>query len=336
VTVKATRRFVNTPTGFKELEQWVKKHADASVTLVYTMEATGIYYEQIAWYLFTHAKVVSVILPNKARQYARSLGLKRKNDKIDSIGLARMGAEQNLPRWQPLSKQFYQLRTLTRELESLHQTKTALNNQLHSQSHAQLESKSTQKRLLAMIKLLDKQIESIQQEVHQLVEADSELKRKLEHITQIEGVGLMSAITVIAETNGFALIENGKQLVSYAGYDVVENQSGKRVGKTIISKKGNYRIRRILHLPSFNVVRYEGGLFKTFFDRLIDNGKKKMQAYVAVQKKLLVLIYTLWQNDIPYQPDYDLKPAFGNNEPGTSLFGSLPSRLSNISPVITA
>ncbi len=114
-----------------------------------------------------------------------------------------MGAEQNLPRWQPLSKQFYQLRTLTRELENLHQTKTALNNQLHALSHAQFESKSTQKRLLAMIKLLDKQIESIQQEVrHQLVEADSELKRKPEHITQIKGVGLMSAITVIAETCG--------------------------------------------------------------------------------------------------------------------------------------
>jgi transposase len=56
----------------------------------------------------------------------------------------------------------------------------------------------------------------------------------------------MSAVTVIAETNGFTLFENSKQLVSYAGYDVVENQSGKRVGKTSISKKGNYRIRRII------------------------------------------------------------------------------------------
>jgi len=157
-----------------------------------------------------------------------------------------MGAEQNLPLWQPLSKQFYQLRTLTRELESLNQTKTVLNNQLHALSHAYFESKSTQKRLQTMIKLLDKQMESIQDEVHQLVESDLELKRKLEHITKIKGVGLMSAVTVIAETNGFALFESVKQLVSYAGYDVVENQSGKRVGKTSISKKGNYRIRRII------------------------------------------------------------------------------------------
>ncbi len=315
VKVKATRKFANTPSGFKELESWVKKHADPAIPLVFTMEATGVYYEQVAWYLFNEQRSVSVVLPNKARQYAKSLGLKSKNDKIDSIGLARMGAEQNLPLWQPMSKLFYQLRALTRELESLNQTKTALTSQLHALSHTQFKSKSTQKRLQAMMKLVEKQIESIQQEVAQLIESDPELKRKLAHITQIKGVGLMSAVTVIAETNGFTLFENSKQLVSYAGYDVVENQSGKRVGKTSISKKGNYRIRRILHMPAFNVVRYEGGLFKTFFDRLINNGKKKMQAYVAIQKKLLVLMYTLWKNDAPYEPGYQPKATSSDLEP---------------------
>jgi hypothetical protein len=51
-------------------------------------------------------------------------------------------------------------------------------------------------------------------------------------------------------------------------------------------------------------------VFKTFFDRLIDNGKKKMQAYVAIQKKLLVLMYTLWKNDTPYEPNYESKATY--------------------------
>lgn len=42
----------------------------------------------------------------------------------------------------------------------------------------------------------------------------------------------------------------------YSGYDLIENQSGKQVGKTRISKKGNRHIRRILHMPAFNVVHY--------------------------------------------------------------------------------
>lgn len=307
VKVKATRKFSNTPSGFKELEQWVKKYRDANIPLVYTMEATGVYYQQVAWFLVKQQQSVSVILPNKARQYARSIGLKSKNDKIDSIGLARMGAEQNLPIWKPLSKQLYQLRILTRELESLHAHKTMLNNQLHALAYGQFESKSTHKRLVSTIKLLDKQIESIQKEIIQTVESDADLKRKIEYITQIKGVGVVSAVTVVAQTNGFALIENQRQLVSYAGYDVVENQSGKHVGTTRISKKGNSHIRRILHLPAFNVARLEEDRFKPFFDRLISNGKKKMQAYVAVQKKLLVLMYTLWKNDTPYQPNFQSK-----------------------------
>ncbi len=70
VKVKATRKFANTPGGFKELTDWVKKHADPAISLKYTMEATGVYYEQIAWYLFSQGKAVAVVLPNKARQYA--------------------------------------------------------------------------------------------------------------------------------------------------------------------------------------------------------------------------------------------------------------------------
>ncbi len=70
VKVKATRKFANTATGFKELDQWVNKYADSTIPIVYTMEATGVYYEQIAWYLVNQQQAVSVVLPNKARQYA--------------------------------------------------------------------------------------------------------------------------------------------------------------------------------------------------------------------------------------------------------------------------
>jgi transposase len=70
VSVKATRKFANQTKGFQELEQWVTKHADPAVPSVSVMEATGVYYEQAAWYLFTRKHAVSVVLANKARQYA--------------------------------------------------------------------------------------------------------------------------------------------------------------------------------------------------------------------------------------------------------------------------
>ena len=96
------------------------------------------------------------------------------------------------------------------------------------------------------------------------------------------------------------MIKNQRQLVSYAGYDVVENQSGNRVGKTKISKKGNSRIRRILHLPAFSVVTNGEIQFVDLYERVFERTKIKMKGYVAVQRKLLILIYTLWRNDEEY------------------------------------
>ena len=74
---------------------------------------------------------------------------------------------------------------------------------------------------------------------------------------ELKGLGILTIATILAETNGFDLFKNYKQLVSYAGFDVVESQSGARIGKTKISKKGNSRIRRALHMPSLVVITYK-------------------------------------------------------------------------------
>jgi transposase len=51
------------------------------------------------------------------------------------------------------------------------------------------------------------------------------------------GISFITAITVVAETSGFALINSGKQLTSYPGYDVVLRDSGNFKGKTRVRKK---------------------------------------------------------------------------------------------------
>ena len=91
-------------------------------------------------------------------------------------------------------------------------------------------------------------------------------------------------------------------MVSYTGYDVVEKQSGSSVnGKTKISKKGNKFIRRALHFPALTVVKYYPE-FTNLHSRIYDRTKIKMKGYTAVQRKLLVLIYTLFKNNEAYDP----------------------------------
>jgi hypothetical protein len=139
----------------------------------------------------------------------------------------------------------------------------------------------------------------------------------------MKGLGVQSLAVIVAETNGFTAFESAAQLVSYTGYDVIENQSSKRVGKTRISKKGNSHIRRALHFAAFNMVRYEVGGFVPFYNRIYDHSKLKMKAYTAVQKKLLTIIYALWKKDQAFDPQYQwaapIVKTTVDQEPAASL-----------------
>jgi transposase len=304
VVIIATRKFGNTKTGFSEFFNWVNKHLKEDLPVVITMEATGVYYEELALASFEKSFYVSVVLPNRAKKYLQSKGFKSKNDKIDAKGLSQMGAEQCLDAWEPYSRNIYALRSLTRHHESLQALRTSTNNRLEAFKCSGYENKIVEKQLLSMLKLIDKQIAEAKKQIVQLVDEDELLKERVAKISKILGLGVLSITTIIAETNGFKLIKNQRQLVSYAGYDIVENQSGKHTGKTRISKKGNSHIRRILHMPALNVVKFEQAGFKALYDRIYQRTGLKMKSYVAVQRKLLMLIYTLWKNNEEFDPSY--------------------------------
>lgn len=315
VKVKASRKFANTIAGFNQLQKWMESKRVKDVELRILMEATGIYYEQIAWFLYEKEYAVSVVLPTKAKRYLQAIGNKSKNDKIDANGLARMGLEQRLPLWQPLSKNIYRLRLLTRQLEDFNNQRTVFLNQLHALSHSAYAVKEVEKTLKKMVKELEKGISQLEKAIEKHIKEDEVLSSKADKILSIKGVGLKTIAVLLAETNGFATFENQGQLVSYSGYDIIENQSGQRSGKTRMSKKGNAHIRRAMHMPAFGVVRNQVAPFASLYERLIRKGKTKMQAYVAVQRKLLILIWALWRKDEAYDPEFGKDDTSSNDKP---------------------
>ena len=185
---------------------------------------------------------------------------------------------------------------MTRQHQRLQELKTQSLNQQHALACSQLTDPFIVKQVDQLIQLYDKQLDGIKKALQILLEQDEPLKEKVERLCAIKGLGLLSVATLIAETNVFTGFDNQRQLVSYAGYDVVENQSGKRVGKT--------RIRRILHLPAFNAVRCQEPTCEALYQRVMQKTTFKMKAYVAVQKKLLLLAFSLWKNHTDYQPNY--------------------------------
>jgi transposase len=305
VTIKSSKSGIsNTAKGFDELKAWIQKHFTPGIPVVFCLEATGIYYEPLAWYLHQQGDYVAVLLPNKARHYIQSLGIKSKNDKIDAKGLAIMAAQQQLKRWQPLSNQIYRLRQLTRFYQQLQESRTSFRNQLQALEYSRLHNEAVTDPLKEIVSSMEVQIKEISKAIEEALRLDPVLWEKVCNIATIKGLGTISIATVIAETNGFELFENYAQLVSYSGYDIVQNQSGKRVGKTRISKKGNNHIRRILFMPAFGVVRFKVTPFFNLYNRVYERTRLKMKAYTAVQRKLLILIYTLWKKNEAFRPDF--------------------------------
>lgn len=311
VTVKGTRKFENNLRGWKALQNWlVRFRKDNLLPLRIVMEATGVYYEGVAYFLRDQGFEVSVVLPNKSKHYARSLNIKTKNDLVDACILAQMGLERDLPRWNGLNPTMLKIKQLCRERDALVKIRTAVSNQLHAHTWSNCPQKAIVQRMHQHIKFINKQIKAIEEQIKQNYAEDADLKQRVDNICIVKGLGLLTVLTVIAEANGFELIMNKNQLVSYAGYDVVENQSGTSLkGKTRISKKGNAHIRRALFFPALTAARHEP-LFQALYERVKErNPKIKMIGGVAVQRKLLVLIYTLYKKNEPYDPNFENKKA---------------------------
>lgn len=302
--VFAQKNFANGPKGFSELVHWVQSLTDPEVEVLYVMEATGVYHEKLAYYLDQNGYGVSVVLPNKISNYFRTLDMKSINDKSSSEAIALFGLERNLTRWKRPNPEFKKLRQLCRERDQVITQTTLIKNQLHAEQNEAEPNPASLSRMKKRLALLTKQKKEIQVEIGVFVKSEDSIKHRVDRLRTIPGVGMLTAATVLAETNGFELIRNKKQLTSYAGLDVREKQSGTSVKtKPRISKRGNRYLRKALYMPGLSVIRCQGK-FKAVFTRLVSRHGVKMKAVVAIQRKLLELMYVIDKNESSYQNDY--------------------------------
>jgi transposase len=297
----AHKVFLNTPKGFESLVKWVEKSGPVGR---FVMEATGVYFEGLAYYLSDNGYEVSVVLPNKIVNYFRTLSVKTITDKTASEAIAQFGLERNLDKWEAPKGIYRKLRQLTRERGQVVETRTVAKNQLHAETSEAYPNATSIARIKKHIVFLNKQEIEIKAELNDLLKTDPEMRAILTILCSLPGIGVLTAATVLAETNGFNLIRNKRQLTSYAGLDVIEKQSGISVkGKPKISKKGNRYLRKAMHLPALAAIRHDNR-FKGIFIRLVSKHGIKMKAAVAVQRKLLEMMYILFKSQTTYDKNF--------------------------------
>ena len=272
--------FDNTKSGFNQMVRWSRKEAVKSHPLTYLMEPTGVYYEHLAYHLHKIGQTVYVVLPNKARKFCESEGIKTKTDAMDARCLALMGCvSRKLKPWSPPAAIYRELRQMTRFHADLCQVRASVANRMEALDHMEgTDGKAIMKK----------------------VAEDKELLARVKRIATAKGLREPTIVCVIAETEGFHYIENRKQLVGYAGLDVKAKQSGKDDPRHCISKKGNAHIRAALYMPALVAVRYNRQI-KAAYGRICQkHPNEKMIGVAAAMRRLLLLIYTLWKNGEEY------------------------------------
>lgn len=299
--------FKNTENGILKLLEWVNKLTDKAIKVRYVMEATGVYHQKFAYYLEEKQEDLSIVLPNKISSYMRTLDIKTITDKTCSQAIARFGLERKLENWKKPKDIYRVLKQLTRERRQITDERTIVKNQLHAEETEAMPHFKSIERLKKRIAFLNTLEKEIKNEIQDSIKEHEELKKDIDNICTIPGVSILTAATVIGETNGFELIRSKKQLTSYAGLDVKEKESGTSVkAKPRMSKKGNRYLRSALHLPALSSIKWNDNS-RDQYARIVAKHGIKMKACVAIQRKLLELIYIIYRTKTKYDKDYESK-----------------------------
>lgn len=266
------------------------------------MEATGPYYMKLAFHLFKCGFVVSVINPLVIRRFCQMRLIRAKTDKADARMIALYGQTEQPEAWVPPADYIIKLQQLDAVLCQLQKQRTALLCQHEAFTATALLDKEMKQFFKSALSHLDKQLLTISNKMESIIEMYH--KQMLNNLLSVPGIGKKTAIMLIVLSGGFTRFSNYKKLSAYVGLSPRIFQSGTSVkGKSRICKMGMSRIRAMLYVCAWSAKRYNKAC-KELYDRLVEKGKSKRLALIAVANKLIKQVFAIATNNQTYQPEY--------------------------------
>ena len=300
--------FKRSPDGVRELLKWADKQLESSENnLRVVMEATGKYSVALTCWMVQERPSLepAIINPLTAKSFIDSLGFRNKTDTTDARALACFGKQRQPVAYQLASEAYSRLRELVRLRQAIIQTRIQYELRLQETE----SSSPAYKVLKKIVKQQEKAEKDILVATKKLVADDADLRRDIELIDQIVGVGFITATTILGELGDLRRFATARQISSFAGVNPRRYESGTSVYKrTALSKKGSAYARAALYMASLSIVGGDSDLAKAY-RRLLAAGKPKMSALGVVMRKLLVLMRAIIISGKPYEDGYVEKLA---------------------------
>jgi len=296
--------FANSEKGFLSL---LKELSLASVNVeesIYCMEATGVYGEHLAHFLYKKGYFVCVENPLKVK---RSFGISnKKSDAIDSKRIAEYAYRfmDELRNWKPKPQIVEEIRMFLTQREQIIKQKVANINSKKALERKYQQSPEAIKNIKDMIVIQVKLIKNIEKIIIDLIKANPEYMQTYSNIISIPGIGNIIGAHILVMTNGFSEHLNYKELASYLGIVPEIYESGTSVRRRSSSSGlGPGTLRKLLYLASMTS-RLHNKSMKEYFLRKVANGKSKKLVLNNIGNKLLKLIVALIKSGNSYNENF--------------------------------
>lgn len=285
-------KFTNDAKGFRQFFKLL------DINHCCVMEASGPYYLKLAFYLANQGISVSVINPLVIRRFSQMRLLRAKTDKKDAIMIGEYGRVEKPSLWIKEDDYVLELKQMQAYCEQLNKNRTGLLRQQQAFEVNPFQSKAVLKSSSQQIKAIEKQLDYIEKQMHALIQKHHQEQYK--QLKTIPGIGPKTALGLIVLSGGFTKFDNAKQLCSYVGLSPRIFESGTSVkGRSRICKMGMSRIRAMLYVCAWSAKKINKAC-RELFDRLVEKGKAKKLALIAVANKLLKQAFAITKSNKYY------------------------------------
>ena len=274
---KVETKFRNSSVGIRKFVAWAEKFAPCKVVL----EATGGYEKALVNQLDSKEIQCNIVNPARIRSFARGIGKLHKTDKVDAFVIARFGKQVKLDAPLKLTKKQKELKELAVRRMTLVEMKSA--EKCRGRHTIGIAKKSVND----MVKFIDRQLKKIEAKMMEIADDNETMSDKIDLMTQQKGVGKLTAVSLLALLPEMGLL-NKKQIAALVGVAPMTRESGKWKGKSFISG-GRAFARKSLYMAALVASKHDKRLSK-FYNQLLERGKPKKVALVAIMRKLLITL----------------------------------------------
>ena len=258
------------------------------------MEATGGFETMVAASLSARGLAVVVANPAQVRHFAAAIGKRAKTDPIDAAAIAGF-AQAVRPKVTSLPD------AETAALSELMARRRQLTEMLKAERLRAMRaaSKRASQSIRRVIETLEAELKSLNDDIDTWVKASPIWQVRVDLLCSVPGIGPTTAYTLLAELPELGTL-NRREIASLAGLAPWTRQSGKWKGKSMIGG-GRTPVKTALYMAGLVASRHNPVL-KQFRDRLVQAGKPKIVAIIAVARRLLTILNAILRDKKQWQP----------------------------------